>query len=412
MALMPTARQNAQAMKRKHDRVVVVGGGPVGSVAALTLALEGIPVTVLEREPAPIIDYRASTFHPPTLDLLDACGATEALLAMGLKAPTMQYRDRQRGRIAEFDFSLLGNETRHPYRLQCEQFKLVDWTHRRLAAIPGAQLLFSHAVADVRPSEDEVVVRADTPDGERVFKADFVIAADGGRSAVRKALDIDFEGFTYPEHFLVAGTRFDFRARMPDICSVNYTADPEEWYLLLQIPDMWRIVLPVDAGREPEDAVREASIQSSLHNLLPRREPYEIVVRAIYRVSQRVAATYRKGRVFLAGDAAHINNPLGGMGLNGGLHDALSLTERIARVWHGESGDALAGYEPQRRPAAVDAINAITQRNKRLLEERDPEVRRRNLQEWAAIAADRTRAYQHLLDASMIAPLRRCGMIR
>jgi 3-(3-hydroxy-phenyl)propionate hydroxylase len=412
MALMPTARQNAQAMKRKHDRVVVVGGGPVGSVAALTLALEGIPVTVLEREPAPVIDYRASTFQPPTLDLLEACGATEALLAMGLKAPTMQYRDRQRGSIAEFDFSLLSGDTRHPYRLQCEQFKLVDWTHRRLAAIPGAQLLFSHAVADVRPSEDEVIVRAETPDGERVFKADFVIAADGGRSAVRKALDIDFEGFTYPEHFLVAGTRFDFRARMPDICSVNYTADPQEWYLLLQIPDMWRIVLPVDAQREPADAVQEASIQRSLQNLLPRPEPYEIVVRAIYRVSQRVAATYRKGRVFLAGDAAHINNPLGGMGLNGGLHDALSLTDRIARVWHGRSGeDALAGYEPQRRPAAVDAINAITQRNKRLLEERDPEVRLRNLQEWAAIAADRDRAYQHLLDASMIAPLRRCGMI-
>jgi 3-(3-hydroxy-phenyl)propionate hydroxylase len=194
---------------------------------------------------------------------------------------------------------------------------------------------------------------------------------------------------------------------------VNYTADPVEWYLLLQIPDMWRIVLPVDALREPEDAVQETSIQNSLQNLLPRREPYEIVVRAIYRVSQRVASTYRKGRVFLAGDAAHINNPLGGMGLNGGLHDALSLTQRMVRVWHGESGeDALAGYEPQRRPAAVDAINAITQRNKRLLEERDPEVRRRNLQEWAAIAADRNRAYQHLLDASMIASLRRCGMLR
>ena len=400
-------------MRAKHDRAVIVGGGPVGSIAALTLALRGIPVTVLEREDAPILDYRASTFHPPTLDLLEACGATEALLAMGLKAPTMQYRDRQRGKIAEFDFSLLHNDTCHPYRLQCEQFKLVAWAHRRLAAIADARLLFSHAVADLRQSEDEVVVRAETPDGERVFQADFVIAADGGRSTVRKALDIDFEGFTYPEHFLVAGTRFDFRARMPDICSVNYTADPEEWYLLLQIPDMWRIVLPVDALREPEDAVQEASIQSSLQNLLPRSEAYEIVVRAIYRVSQRVAASYRKGRVFLAGDAAHINNPLGGMGLNGGLHDALSLTERIARVWHGESGeDALSGYEPQRRPAAVDAINAITQRNKRLLEERDPEVRHHNLQEWAAIAADPIRAYRHLLDASMIASLRRCGMIR
>jgi len=171
-------------------------------------------------------------------------------------------------------------------------------------------------------------------------------------------------------------------------------------------------VMPVDASREPEDAVQEASIQRSLQNLLPRSEPYEIVVRAIYRVSQRVASTYRQGRVFLAGDAAHINNPLGGMGLNGGLHDALSLAERIARIWHGRSGeDALAGYEPQRKPAAVEAINAITQRNKRLLEERDPEVRERNLREWAATATDRDRAYRHLLDASMIASLRRCGMI-
>jgi 3-(3-hydroxy-phenyl)propionate hydroxylase len=400
------------AMERKHDRVVIAGGGPVGSVAALSLALAGIPVTVLEREPAPIIDYRASTFHPPTLDLLEQCGATEALIAMGLKARTMQYRDRRLGRIAEFDFSLLRDDTRHPYRLQCEQFKLVDWVHRRLASIPDARLLFSHAITDVRQSEDDVVIRADTPNGQRSFVADFAIAADGGRSTVRKALGIDFEGFTYPEHFLVAGTRFDFRARMPDICSVNYTADPEEWYLLLQIPDMWRIVMPVDASREPEDAVQEASIQRSLQNLLPRSEPYEIVVRAIYRVSQRVASTYRQGRVFLAGDAAHINNPLGGMGLNGGLHDALSLAERIARIWHGRSGeDALAGYEPQRKPAAVEAINAITQRNKRLLEERDPEVRERNLREWATIAADRDRAYRHLLDASMIASLRRCGMM-
>jgi 3-(3-hydroxy-phenyl)propionate hydroxylase len=276
-------------MRKKHDRIIIAGGGPVGSIAALTLAQAGIPVTVLEREPEIVIDYRASTFHPPTLDLLEPCGATEALVSMGLIAPTMQYRDRQRGKIAEFDFSLLRNDTRHPYRLQCEQFKLVGWAYRQLAAIPGAELLFRHEVIDLSLGEDEVSLRVASPAGDKTYKGDFLIAADGGRSTVRKALGIDFEGFTYPEHFLVAGTRFDFKSAMPGICSVNYTADPVEWYLLLEIPDMWRIVTPVDPDREPDDAVQESSIQSNLQNLLPRAQPYEIVVKAIYRVSQRVA---------------------------------------------------------------------------------------------------------------------------
>jgi len=200
---------------------------------------------------------------------------------------------------------------------------------------------------------------------------------------------------------------------MPDICSVNYTGDPDEWYLLLQIPDMWRILLPVDPAKEPDDAVQEDFIQSALQNLLPRRERYEIVVRAIYRVSQRVAGTYRKGRAFLAGDAAHINNPIGGMGLNGGLHDAINLAQRLTEVWHGRASEAiLDGYEVQRRPVAVEAIDAMTRHNKAMLEERDPEIRRRNLAEWGRIAGDRDLAYQHLLQTSMIGSLRKSGMIK
>jgi len=116
--------------------------------------------------------------------------------------------------------------------------------------------------------------------------------------------------------------------------------------------------------------------------------------------------------VFLAGDAAHINNPLGGMGLNGGLHDAVDLTRRLADVWHGRADTGvLDGYEPRRKPEAVNAINAVTERNKRLLEERDPEVRALNLAEWRRMAADPALAYQHLLQTSMIASLRRSGMI-
>ena len=278
--------------------------------------------------------------------------------------------------------------------------------------MPGHDLRFSHDVVGLAEGDDGVTVEA-THGGERVsVTGDIVIACDGGRSTVRKLLDVPFEGFTYPEYFLVAGTRFDFRAHMPDLCSVNYTADPVEWFLLLQIPDMWRVILPADEKLSPDDAISEASLQSSLQNILPRPEPYDIVVRAIYRVHQRVAEHYRRGRVFLAGDAAHLNNPLGGMGLNGGLHDVISLTDRLIAWWHGKADATIFdGYEAQRRPEAINAIHAITARNKRLLEERDPEIRAKNLEELKRTAADPAASYKYLLDAAMISSLRRSGMI-
>jgi 3-(3-hydroxy-phenyl)propionate hydroxylase len=397
---------------RDAERILIAGGGPVGSAAAYLLARRGIPVTVIEAEEGVQLDYRASTFHPPTLDLLEGTGITEALVERGLKCPTWQFRDRQQGRIAEFDLSVLEKDTNYPYRLQCEQFKLVDYLYGRLDEIDCSEVVFRHRVTGLTQTDDGVTVTCEGPDGPAEFTGKWLIAADGGRSTVRKELGIGFDGYTHPEHFIVAGTEYDFRARMPDICSVNYTADPVEWYLLLEIPDMWRVIMPVDTSVQADDAITDTYLQNALQNLLPRDGDYPILVRAIYRVSQRIAAEYRKGRSFLAGDAAHINNPLGGMGLNGGLHDALSLTDRLARVWHGEAPESeLDGYEVQRRPEAIDAINAITERNKKLMEERDPEVRQRNLDEIAAIAADPERAYRFMLNASMITSLRRSGML-
>ena len=399
-------------MQRRHDRVLIAGGGPVGSTVALLLARAGIPVTLIEREHGMVLDYRASTFHPPTLDLLEDSGISAALLAMGLVAPTVQIRDRRAGKVAEFDLSVLRNDTRHPYRLQCEQFKLVDWLYGALAKIAGVEILFDHEVTGLVQTADDVTLEVTHAGARKAIKGDLLVGCDGGRSIIRKALDVPFEGFTYPEHFLVAGTRFDFRQAMPDICSVNYTADPVEWYLLLQIPDMWRIVLPVEENVEPDDAISEQRMQASLQNILPRKGGYEIAVRAIYRVHQRVAQRYRAGRVFLAGDAAHLNNPLGGMGLNGGLHDAVSLCGRLARVWHGAADVAVLGeYEAQRRPEAINAIQTITARNKRLLEERDPAVRARNVEDLRQTAADPERRYRYLLDATMISSLRRSGML-
>ena len=314
----------------------------------------------------------------------------------------MQYRDRKAGRIAEIDYTCLRDDTDHPYRLQCEQFKLTAWCYEQLAKIPGAELHFAHEMTGLMRHDDHVAATVATPTGDRQFTGRYLIGADGGRSVVRKLLGIPFEGYTHPEQFLVAGTHYDFKAKLKDICSVNYTADPDEWFLLLEIPDMWRIVMPVGPSVEAEDAIADDYLQNALQNICPREGKYEILVRAIYRVHQRVADSYRKGRVFLAGDAAHLNNPLGGMGLNGGLHDAVNLTRRLSNVWHGTADErTLDGYEAQRRPAAIKGVNSITERNKRLMEERDPAVQRARLEELVAVANDPAKARQHVLNTSM-----------
>jgi 3-(3-hydroxy-phenyl)propionate hydroxylase len=141
---------------------------------------------------------------------------------------------------------------------------------------------------------------------------------------------------------------------------------------------------------------------------LPRQAQYEIRYKSIYRVHQRVASDWRSGRVLLAGDAAHLNNPLGGFGLNSGIHDAANLAEKLARVWHGEAKEALLDvYVRQRRAATIEQVQAMSIRNKRLLEERDPAVQRSRMEELVSIANDPARARAHMLETSMIAGLRK-----
>src|SRR5881396_2133865 len=235
--------------------VLIAGAGPVGLAAANVLADAGVAVTVLESEPRLPGNLRASTFQPPTLDMLAKLGAARRLIEMGRVAPKVQYRDRA-GWLAEFDFGAIAGETAHPFRVQCEQYKLNQVLAARLMHFPHARLEYSSEVTAVEQDERSVTVTA----GARKVKGAWLIGADGGRSRVREALGIALGGFTWPERFLVASTTFDFPAAIPGLADVSYFADPEEWFFLLRVPGVWRAMLPTRAEEKDADILSDASI--------------------------------------------------------------------------------------------------------------------------------------------------------
>src|SRR3954463_5270280 len=275
-------------------QVLIAGAGPVGLSAANALADAGIEVLVLEAEPRLPRSLRASTFQPPTLDLLARFGATHELADRGRVSPKVQYRDRA-GWVAELDFGVLKDDTAHPFRVQCEQYRLNEVLAARLGRVRyGAQ------VTAVEQGDAGVTVSVN---GAERLRALYLIGADGGRSRVREALGIALEGFTWPERFLVASTPFDFAAVMPGLADVSYFADPQEWFFLLRVRDVWRAMFPARAEESEADILSDAGIQARLRRIHGRSADCPIVHRTLYPVHQRIAATYRKGRAFLAGDA-------------------------------------------------------------------------------------------------------------
>ncbi len=393
---------------KADDRVLIAGAGPAGLCAALYLAQHGVPVLVCEAAPDLPADLRASTFHPATLDLLDAFGGvTRQLIHLGLIARYWQYRDRALGPIATWDMGVLRNDTLHPYRVQTEQWRLTRIIEKRLADFPHAEIRFGHAATGASQDGERAYLHVQAPEGERKFAGRYLIGADGANSAVRRALGIAFDGMTFPELYFSISTTFEFMHHLPDLTFVNYLADPTEWCVLLRTVVAWRVLFPTHPGETREDILSDASVQRRLNSIVARAEPYDVVHRTLYHVHERVAERYRAGRVFLAGDACHINNPLGGMGMNGSIQDAFNLAQKLVAVWRGEAGDAaLDRYERQRRKMAIDFVQANAVRNREALRETDPAARAKRHDDMRRMAADPKAARDFLLRTSMIAALK------
>ena len=391
-----------------NDRVLIAGAGPVGCSAALYLARRGIPVTLIEASVDLPEDLRASTFHPPTLDMLDDLGVVDQLLEQGIVCPTWQYRDTREGVVANWDLGVLRDDTRHPYRVQCEQYKLTRIIVAELEKLDNVDIRFRVRATGTSQDENGVTLNVETPEGPEELKGRYLIAADGASSVIRVSQGIGFPGLTFPELWLCTSTEFPFEDHFEDLAPIAYIADPDFWFVFVRVPGLWRLLLPSRVGETAESLVTDETVQERMHQVCPKTGDYDTYHRTAYSVHQRVAETYRKDRVFLVGDSAHINNPLGGMGMNGGIHDAVNLSGKIVKVWNGEADDReLDKYDAQRRPIAIDYVQQTTMRNKAMLEETDPEARASKHNEMRATVADPAKAREFLLQSSMISALKR-----
>ena len=401
-------------MPSADDRVLIAGAGPVGLVLALSLAGRGHRVLVVEKL-VDLLDQvrRAGTIHAASLEMLDDIGLYDRLEPRGIVAPLVHYWDRGDPEpIAVFDHGVLAGDTRFPHALQCDRLKLVEEALKMASGNDLIEIRTGTELVGFRQASDSVTAAVETADGEREeLRGTHLVGCEGAHSVVRKQLGIDFEGFAFPDRTMTLSVLFDFDSLLP-YGYRNYILDPVEWANLFRWTDLWRVVLPADVDADPDALLDDDVIEAGLQRFHPASPPYEVVSKSLYTVHQRVAETFRVGRVLLAGDAAHVNSPIGAMGMNSGIHDAVNLAAKLSSVRRGDAGDeALDRYVRQRRHVAVAHVQAITIRNKKLMAESDPEVRHRNRDELRRAADDPALAREFLLRASLISSVREAAEI-
>jgi 3-(3-hydroxy-phenyl)propionate hydroxylase len=393
--------------------ILVAGGGPVGFITALALARQGLPVHLFEAEDRINDMPRAATTHAATLEMLAGLGMVEEVIERGYVEPLFRIWDRASNSItAEFDFRILKDETPYPFAVQCEQHKLAGMALRQLKDYPNAAVEFSARVTALEQFADRVEITVESADGTRRIAGSYLIGSDGGRSTVRKGLGIEFEGYTHPERFMILTTTDDLGIKYPG-CTRNYITSPDAWFSVFKVSGdergpLWRVLSATRPEQTDEELMNPDATERRLQDFIPKKGAYDIIHRNLYNVHQRVAASFRKGRVFLAGDSAHVNNPLGGLGLNFGIHDSVELTSLLGKVIRREAPESILDqYDLHRRPLNVEFVQQQTIANKKRMEEKDPAARQRDQDQLRRTAEDPALHRAYVRRASLIERVRK-----
>ena len=378
------------------NRVIVVGAGPAGLVAAAALIQRNIPVLLCEKHGQLNRVSKASTFHPASLEVLARLGLVDILLAKGVRVEHIHYHSVNEGLVAEFSMSVLRHLTKFPFRVHLEQSELTEVILAKLRKSSLFRVRFNCEVRDVENRGQGVSALVRMEDGKTRIQGRYLIAADGAHSRIRNALNIAFPGGAYDTRVLRIFTAADLEELMPGLAPLSYIFGDAESCSLLKMPDCWRIILRIPVEVADQTALSPDWYGKEIKRFLPINDETIAGSSAdIFAVSRRVAQTNQVGRTFLIGDAAHLTNTRGGMNMNCGMHDAYAIGRAIARACKEDNADqALATCAQERLRFAQKELVSRT------------ESRLSSIGQWPnkarSIAADPAQAQEFLCKSSML----------
>jgi 2-polyprenyl-6-methoxyphenol hydroxylase-like FAD-dependent oxidoreductase len=382
------------------EGVVVVGGGAVGLLTALKLGKAGVRVVVLEAESGVSPSPRAVAYTPPTTAALDRFGLLDDIRKRAVLCPDVAYRRADGTLIAQMEWDVLAHDTEYPYLLLLGQNHVSSLIVQQLRALPNVEIRWNHRVDDIEQDEAYVTLQTRSPGGTTRLRSRWVAAADGAHSTVREKLGQTLAGSTWPERMVAVDVFYDFA--LHDYSRANFVHDPVDWAVVFQLDQtgLWRVCF------EADPRLSDAEVRQRLHERLKRLLPgaptpdqYRVDHFAPYRVQQGCVAEFRRGRVILAGDAAHVSNPMGGLGLSGGVLESEQLADALIAVVTNEAPLSVLGeYAAERRNAFLEFTSPNATAWFTWMKERGPLQRARDLAMFEQAGTDFAVMRQFLLD--------------
>ena len=330
--------------------VLIAGAGPVGLTLALALHRRGVAVRMVERREGLSFASRASTFHPPTLEALDELGALAPLLPGGVRVDRVLWRRVDTGLSATLDFGVLRGGTRFPFRWHREQGEVTPALARTL---PAGVVHFNAGLEAI--TQTDTSVTAHCIDGG-THTARYLVGCDGASGATRALVGINAETNDYAHRVLRLLTPLDLREYIAGLDGLAYLHDAAGSLSLLRMPDVWRLIFRIPPEMSDAAAMDDSHARGRVARFLPALRDLPISGRDVYGVRRAMAERYRAGRVLLAGDAAHLTNTRGGMNMNAGIHDAMTLAATLEAVLRGGDDAMLDHWAAARLRVVREAL--------------------------------------------------------